>query len=257
MRPMMNRFAILAILVLTIFMLGCVNQPTQNTIQNPVQNNTGNTSTQPDTTPTPPLLPQTGTMVPSISPENPVSGDDITITATLLSEYDVPGWQNNTAYSIWIRQFGNWVVTDCPDSPCVATWENVSTGNFEYQIRRTDNAGNVTTDGAYSIVIESGVKTGDTLGPKVVIFHEPENPNADSTITITASVEDISSLEKVEVTLDDVVVKTCPQKVKISQCIATVDASDLDLGTHIYSAYAVDTFGNSTQSLDQNFTVVV
>ncbi|MEK6902593.1 MAG: hypothetical protein AABX02_03330 [archaeon] len=250
---MMNRFSILAILVVGIFLLsGCTSQsPNAPPVQN--QTNTTPPTSQPDNTPTPPILPSSGTMSVSVSPEAPVAGDTVTVTAALLPQYDYPGWQNNTTYSIWIRQFGNWKTVDCTDSPCMATYESVSTGNFEYQIRRTDSTGNVTTDGAFSLTVQPSVINGDTLGPKTVLFFEPGHPYVGTKVTITASVNDVSSVDKAEIYLDGAIIKTCDVNVKILQCITT--ASDIPVGEHILYAVSYDTFGNTTKTDEQSLVI--
>lgn len=252
---MANRFLPTAILLISVILfLGCTSSPANNTTTN--TNTTGNdtqTTTQTPNTPTSAIPVISGTMSVAVSPEVPVAGDDITFTGTLLSQYTPVTWTNENTYSIWIRQFGNWQITECTTFPCSATWETASTGNLEYQVHRKDSTGKEFTDGAYTLTIEPGIKTGDTLGPKVVVFHDPASPSPGGSVTITASVEDVSSLQKVEVWFDGEIVKTCPQKVKISQCIANV--TNLVAGAHTYSALAVDTYGNTTHAADQTLDV--
>jgi hypothetical protein len=192
----------------------------------------------------------------SISPEAPEAGNDVTVTAALNPEYAYAGWENDFSFEIGIRQFGNWETQSCSSSPCSLATENVSSGELEYRVVRFASENGQTTqhvDGLYSVTVESSVQTGDTLGPKVVVFFSPAKPKAGQSVSITASVEDISGLEKVEIYVNGELKKTCPQKVKISQC--QVSVPNLVGGLYTYYAIASDVYGNTTDSGEKKFTV--
>jgi hypothetical protein len=101
--------------------------------------------------------------------------------------------------------------------------------------------------------VVSTVQTGDTIGPKVVVFFDPANPKSGDDVSVTASVEDLSSVTKVEVYVDDVLRKTCPQKVKIALCKVAV--SDLEVGVHTFYAKAWDSYNNLTVASEGTFAV--
>lgn len=190
----------------------------------------------------------------SISPESPKAGEDVTVSAVVKSGYE--GMPGVFPFELGYRQFGNWQTVSCDDSPCAITAPSVSTGTFEYRaIRFVDELGSLQQylDGQYTATVISTGQTGDTLGPKVVTFFAPAKPKVGDDVDVTASVEDISSVQKVEVYVNDVLEKTCPQKVKIALCKATM--SDLVAGTYTFYAKAWDAFGNLTTSLEDTFVV--
>lgn len=205
------------------------------------------------TVPTSPTLPSNLYAL-SISPESPMAGDDVTLTAVVKSGYeDLSGV---FPFELGYRQFGNWQTVTCEDSPCTIKASSVSTGNFEYRaIRFVEENGSLQEllDGQYSTTVISTGQTGDTIGPKVVVFFDPAKPKDGDDVSVTASVEDLSSVTKVEVYVDDVLVKTCPQKVKIALCKATV--SDLEVGVHTYYAKAWDSYNNLTTAAEDTFVV--
>ena len=205
------------------------------------------------TVPTSPTLPSNLYTL-SISPESPKAGDDVTVTAVVKSGYE--DMSGVFPFELGARQFGNWQTQSCEDSPCTLTLTSVSTGNLEYRaIRFVDEGGSLQQllDGQYSTTVQSTGQTGDTLGPKVVVFFEPAKPKDGVDVEVTASVEDISSVTKVEIYVDDVLRKTCPQKVKIALCKVTV--SDLEVGSHTFYAKAWDTYNNLTTSAEDTFVV--
>ncbi len=190
----------------------------------------------------------------TITPATPKAGEDVTFTTSVLSEY-ILDWQNKFLFELWVRQFGNWQKTSCYSSPCTYVYKDASQGTLEYKIVRTATNGSVSEEGSYYLDVASTSQTGDTLGPKVTVFHSPQNPKAGQTVSIQALVNDISGIERVELYANGEIIKTCPQQVKISQCQASI--SNLVVGQGTYYAYAVDIYGNETTSPTLTYTVAV
>lgn len=180
----------------------------------------------------------------AVSDSSPLAGDEVTFTATVKSAYS--DWEKLFAFEIWVRQFGNWQKTNCYSSPCVYTLNDASLGTIEYKIVRTAKDGSVSDEGSDYLEVASTVQTGDTIGPQVTLSHTPQNPKAGQSVTIVALVNDISSLEGVQLFLNGGVIKTCSQNLKILTCQETV--SNLVEGTYSYYATATDSKGNTTQT---------
>ncbi|MEK6970887.1 MAG: hypothetical protein AABW68_04340 [archaeon] len=202
-----------------------------------------------------PILPS-DLYVLSLSPGSPLAGNDVTLTGMVKSGYEnVPGV---FPFELGARQFGNWQTVSCDASPCTLVISSVSTGTLEYRaIRFVEEGGSLIEflDGQYSVDVASTGTTGDTLGPKVVVFFDPAKPKAGGDVEVTSSVEDISSLDKVEIYVNGTLEKTCPQKVKIAHCKVILE--DLDAGTYTYYSKAWDSFGNLTTSPESSFVVEV
>jgi hypothetical protein len=192
----------------------------------------------------------------SISPGSPTAGEDVVVQGVVKSGFeDVAGV---FPFELGYRQFGNWQTVTCEDSPCTITATSVSTGTLEYRaIRFVDEGGSLQQilDGQYSVSVSPTGQTGDTIGPKLVTFFAPAKPKVGDDVDVTASVEDLSSVQKVEVYVNNVLEKTCPQKVKIALCVATME--DLEAGAYTFYAKAWDTFGNLTTSATDTFVVEV
>ncbi|MEK6821158.1 MAG: hypothetical protein AABY11_02035 [archaeon] len=192
----------------------------------------------------------------AVSPGSPRAGEDVTITATAnASAYE---FLNNPAFSfeVGVRQFGNWKTVACSGSPCSVTWENVSTGTLEYRVVRhhpSDTGTHPITEGPFPITVVSTAASGDTLGPKASITHEPFYPPSGGSVLLTALVEDISSVKLVEIWVDTTLEESCTQVVKVSQCATTV--SNLEVGDHNYHVKAWDTKDNYTETPSLTFTV--
>lgn len=247
--PILAIIVVVAVLGLMMF---SGNAPNNQGVQN---QNTNELPPAPE-----PIIPQeelpTNAIGVELSPVAPVAGNDVTFTATLKPEFVYANWQDDFSFEIWVRQFGNWSTHSCYSSPCSYTYNTVSTGTIEYEIKRlqkTDEGIETVTDGSYSLDIPASVATGDTLPPKIVVSHDPANPKLNGKVTITASVEDISGLDQVEVYLDDALVKTCPQNVKISHC--AYDSTSLSVGEHSYYAKATDVKGNTGSTTPATFVV--
>lgn len=224
----------------------------------PVAQNTNTipeTPTVPTTSPTAdnPSLPSTFFIL-TLSSEHPVAGQELSVIATVK-----PGFEETPGiypFELGARQFGNWQTKQCYDSPCTLSLPPVSQGNFEYRAIRYSTASGTTTevlDGQYSTTVESTTKIGDTIAPKISVSVEPATPKKGNSVTLKAFVQDISGLDKVEVYVNDVLVKTCPDDVKIATCITVV--SNVDTGDYNYSVKAWDTYGNLGELKDQSFTV--
>lgn len=193
----------------------------------------------------------------TVSPPEPKAGDNVTITATLNPIVAATDWKKNFTFEIWARQFGNWKIKSCYENPCAYTYAQASQGTLEYLVKRLAIGGDIVSEpasGAYAVNITTAVQTGDTIAPSIVVFHDPEYPRVGNTVSISASVNDISSVNGVQVYVDDQLVKTCPQKVKIAQCVHTT--TSLPAGVHTYYAASTDTYGNAGTSEKADFTVL-
>ncbi len=188
----------------------------------------------------------------TVTPAQPKAGENISFSVEIKDPYATT-WQDLFSFELWVRQFGNWQKTSCYDSPCVYTLNDASQGDVEYKIVRTANDGSVSEEESYFVKVESTITTGDTLGPKVTVYHTPQNPKESQSVSIVVLANDISGLERVDIYHNGEILRTCPQKVKISQCQAAV--SSLEVGQHTYYAYAIDSFGNETTTAELTFTV--
>ncbi len=190
------------------------------------------------------------------SPTDPTAGNNVTFSVSLAPEFATPDWSSEFWFEIWVRQFGNWKIKQCYDSPCSFTWEKAAVGKLEYVVKRFTQNGDQSaqpSSGAYVLDVETTLPSVDTLPPKIVLSHQPQTVLVGNAITINAQSSDESSVEKVELYLDDVLVKTCEQKVKISNCFYST--SQLQVGAHSYYATALDSVGNSGQSPKAGFNM--
>lgn len=240
---------VVVIVIIAAFALNMMPRPVENV---PVLNTTP--STPVDITDNTPVIP---TVLPvdlvdvSVSDTTPQAGDEITFTATVKSAY--PEWESLFSFELWVRQFGNWQKTPCYSSPCVYTLNDASLGTVEYKVVRTAKDGAVSDEGSDYLEVSSTVQTGDTIGPKVTVSHSPENPKAGQSVSITVLVNDISSLDGVQIFHDGAVLKSCAQKVKIMMCQASI--SNLEVGTFEYYVIATDSMGNTTQTDPLTYSV--
>lgn len=190
----------------------------------------------------------------TISPLAPKAGDDITFIVDLKPEF-LLNWESLFSFELWVRQFGNWEKTSCYASPCTYVMSDASLGTVEYKVVRTAKNGSITDEGSTYVEVVSTTQTGDTLGPKVTVYHSPENPKSGQSVSIITLVTDSSSLGKVEIYNDGLLIKTCSQSVKISNCQVAVP--NLSVGTFEYYVIASDSLGNITQSPTKTYTVGV
>lgn len=189
-----------------------------------------------------------------ISPLAPVAGEDITFVVDLRPEF-LLNWESLFSFELWVRQFGNWEKTSCYASPCTYVMTDASLGTVEYKVVRTAKDGSITDEGSTYVEVVSTTQTGDTLGPKVTVYHSPENPKSGQSVSIISLVTDNSGLGKVEIYNSGLLVKTCSQSVKISNCQVAVP--NLSVGTFEYYVIATDSMGNTTQTPVKSYTVGV
>ncbi len=190
----------------------------------------------------------------SVSPLAPLAGNDITITAVIRPEY-LFDWEQKFSFELWVRQFGNWQKTSCFESPCTFVLKAASLGTVEYKVVRTAEDGTITDEGSTYVEVASTVQTGDTKGPTVTVSHSPQNPKAGQSVTIAALINDYSPLERVDIYNGGEIIKTCPQKVKIMTCQAVI--SNAPVGASEYYVIAIDSYGNTTQTTAQSYSVAL
>ncbi len=215
-----------------------------------------NTPTLPGNNYVPPVnVPELPSKITTITatPGDPKAGDSVTFTLEVNPLYS--NWESMFTLELWVRQFGNWQKTSCYESPCTYVHPDASVGTLEYKAVRIASDGTVTDEGSNYLEVISTVQTGDTLGPKVTVYHSPQNPKSGQSVSIISLVTDISNLSKVDLFNDGEIIKTCSQSVKISNCQAAV--SNLSMGTHTYYVVAIDQYGNTTRSPDYNYTVTL
>lgn len=235
------------LLLLGLILSGCL-QSAPPAVNPPVNNTPVVTTPNPSET-----LPENVIEI-TVSPGAPRAGDNVAFSASVMELYAL-NWEQRFSFELWVRQFGNWAKTSCYESPCNYVLDAASQGTIEYKIVRTSKSGVVTEEGSYYLDVSSTVQTGDTLGPTVTVSHSPENPKVGQTVTITSLINDISSLNGVELYHAGAVLKSCSQKVKIMTCMATVTPSEA--GTVEYYVVAEDTYGNTTQTTPQTYMVSV
>ncbi len=236
------------LLFIGLVLSGCVQSAA------PVTNQTTNNDDSVVTTPNPnETLPENVIEI-TVSPAAPKAGDNVAFSAAVMSPYEL-NWEQQFSFELWVRQFGNWAKTSCYESPCNYVLDAASQGTVEYKIVRTSKSGVVTEEGSYYLDVVSTTQTGDTLGPTVTVSHSPQNPKVGQEVTIIALVNDISSLNGVELYNAGAVLKSCAQKVKIMTCQATVTVTEQ--GTFEYYVVAEDTFGNTTQTTPQTYSVAL
>lgn len=233
------------LLFLGLILSGCVQSAAPVTNQS---SNNGSVVTTPSPNET---LPENVIAI-TVSPAAPKAGDNVAFSASVMDLYAL-NWESQFSYELWVRQFGNWAKTSCYESPCNYVLTAASQGTIEYKIVRTSKSGVVTEEGSYYLDVASTTQTGDTLGPTVTVSHSPQNPKVGQVVTITALVNDISSLNGVELYNAGAVLKSCAQKVKIMTCLATVTPSEA--GVFEYYVVAKDTYGNTTQTTPLTYSV--
>ncbi len=190
----------------------------------------------------------------SVSPLAPLAGNDLTITAVIRPEY-LFDWDQRFSFELWVRQFGNWQKTSCFESSCTSVLSAASLGTVEYKVVRTSKDGTITDEGSSYVEVASTVQTGDTKGPTVTVSHSPQNPKVGQSVTIAALINDYSPLERVDIFNGGEIIKTCIQKVKIMTC--QVVLSDAPAGSSEYYIVATDSFGNTTQTTEQSYSVAL
>ncbi len=237
---------VVALVVLVFIMTGLSNQPGSNLPpSNPVYVPPSNNITPPTALPVEPTI-----NITHDAGSSPTAGTPITFTAEVQYADDLD------RVEVWWKQFGNWKITRCDSSPCSYTVQSAAAGTHYYLSKLYLNDGRVIArpvTESYTLQVLPAVKTGDTIPPKIVVFHEPVNPHAGNSVSITASVSDVSGIEGVDIYVNNELKKTCPQKVKIAQCGYIM--TNPGIGTYEYYATATDTYGNAGQSEPLSFTV--
>jgi hypothetical protein len=227
-------------------------QPSGAPVMNATNSNTSNPTVPVVNTPAYPTALPVDVVDVAVSDTTPKAGDDITFTATVKSAY-ADSWESMFSYELWVRQFGNWYKTTCYASTCEYTLKDASLGSVEYKVVRTAKDGTVSDEGSEYLEVVSTTQTGDTLGPKVTVSHEPANPKAGQSVTITALANDISSVSSASIYVNGDVIKSCTQPTKIMTCQVTIP--NLQTGSYEYYVIAQDTKGNTTQTDALSYSV--
>ncbi|MGA1794868.1 MAG: Ig-like domain-containing protein [bacterium] len=172
-------------------------------------------------------------------PSEPSTEDEVTFTATVKDSSDLK--------HIKILVKGD-IVEECNSSPCkyVADFNLLGLGKVTYEARAEDRSNNLT------IVGPNTFNTMDRSKPDVMITYEPAKPSTEDEVTFTATASDRGGgqISKVQIYINDEMVKECDG----SPC--KYAAGPYPLANISCEAHALDTSGNEGKTEQTSFMTV-
>ncbi|MCX8194611.1 MAG: Ig-like domain-containing protein [Candidatus Micrarchaeota archaeon] len=192
---------------------------------------------------------QQDTTPPTVSITSPANGSTvngtITITATASDNVAVAGVQ--------FKVDGANLGSEDTTAPYSVVWNSssVSPGQHTISAVARDTSNNTAT-ATIVVNVAAEVPPADTTPPTVSVSHSPANPTSLDRVTVTAEAYDASGIAYITIMVDNKTAANCTT----SPCKTT--AARYAIGTHTYSAIAVDKSSNANKgySAVKSFVVV-
>lgn len=196
-----------------------------------------------------------GTTPPRVAMTNPTDGSNASGTVELdaTAAATAPATVTSVQFLLDGQPLGNAITA----APYKFSWTVGSTalGSHTLTARATDSNGDISTAPAISVNVVAGNGGGggtDTTPPTVSIINPTATQTVSGTIPVAANAVDDVAVASVQFSLDG---KTLGSPVTTSPYGVSWDTTTATNGTHVLSAQATDTSGNTGKSTDVSVTV--